>query len=194
MGSVFFWDKSKGGRIQPEHLSTHTYQRGYFCINSSFLWPFVPQITDEIYTMSILLPTITEEKLAKKNAIKLNITDWWDQTVDDNLRVDLFFQLSNSGCALCHSVLSHTKWNKRTQHESETGSLQRCFCYCSHIASTTWNRGLTWSDQQLPSCLGSNEHTRWGNCLQSIQISPEEELPEAKKKKKERNPHKLRGR
>lgn len=134
----------------PRHFGT--YQLCYF-FHSKLYLIVTPLPTDNwsnIDNMSILLPTITEEKLAQRKhfPIKPNIADWWDQTAADNLRVDLFFKLSNSGCALCHSVLSHTQKNKREQHESEMGGLQLWFClfvlFCrdySHIVSKTWNRG-----------------------------------------------------
>ncbi len=135
--------------------------------------------------MSILFATISERKLAqpKHFAIKLNITDWWDQTVDDNLRVDLFFKLSNSGCALCHHVLSHTRRGMKgnnMNHRRGASSAAFCFffCYYSHIASTTWNRGLTRSDQQSASESGIKRAHKVRE-LQSVWISPEEQ-PEAR--------------
>lgn len=152
---------------------------------------FFPLITGQIQTIW----AFNSQQSLRKNWLKQNTppSNWTSQTdeiktADDNLRVDLFFKLSNSGCALCHAVLSHTKRNKREQHESETGSLQRreCvrvffLCYYSHIASTTWNRGLTRSDQQSASVSGIKRAHKVRE-LQSVWISPEEK-PEAKKER-----------
>lgn len=49
------------------------------------------------------------EKLAEHSAVMRNIRGRRDQSRDDNPRADLCFKLSNSGCALCHAVLSHTE-------------------------------------------------------------------------------------
>lgn len=86
------------------------------------------------------------KKLAevKHSAMTRNIRERRDQSADDNLRVDLFFKLSNSGCALCHAVLSHTE-RKRKRHESEAAAssaayLLLLFSRCRNNLEQKWTR------------------------------------------------------
>lgn len=126
---------------------------------------FFPRITGQTQTIWAFNSQQSPRKnWLEQNTAPSNRTSQTDEikTADDNLRVDLFFKLSNSGCALCHAVLSHTKRNKRKQHESETGSLQRrvCVCYYSNIASTTWNRGLNTVRSAVCLCVGDQTSTQ----------------------------------
>lgn len=89
---------------------------------------FFPQNSGQTQTIPAfhLQQSAREEKKkkaskAKHSAMTRNIRERRDQSADDNLRADLFFKLSNSGCALCHAVLSHTR-RKRKRHESEAAA------------------------------------------------------------------------